>query len=109
MLDLELCICTNIGLNPLFSLSLSKFNSFAISNYSLVWQALGQYGILCIEDIVNEVANVGPHFKEAKAFLWPFMLHKPAGGLQGSKTAYKDGGDAGNREDDINELVSKMN
>ena len=74
-----------------------------------LWQALGQYDIICIEDIVHEIATVGPHFKEVTSFLWPFSLNKPEDGLQGTKTVYKQGGDAGNREDLINELLSKMN
>lgn len=72
-------------------------------------QALGKYGIICIEDIVHEIASVGPHFKEVASFLYPFKLNKPEGGLQGTKTLYKQGGDTGNREDQINELISKMN
>lgn len=64
-----------------------------------------------MEDIVHEIANVGPHFKEVISFLWPFELEKPGGGggLQGKKSLYKDGGDAGNREDDINDLINEMN
>ena len=76
---------------------------------SSVWQALGKHGIMCIEDLVHEIANVGPHFKEIISFLWPFALNKPEGGFQGKKKLYKEGGDAGNREDKINELISKMN
>lgn len=77
--------------------------------FFLVWQALGKHGIMCIEDIVHEIANVGPHFKEVTSFLWPFTLNKPEGGFQGKKKLFKEGGDAGNRGDKINELIGKMN
>lgn len=70
---------------------------------------LGKFGILCIEDMVHQIYNVGQHFKEVVKFMWPFELNKPADGLKGSKTSYKDGGDTGNREDLINELINKMN
>ncbi|KAF8389195.1 hypothetical protein HHK36_025888 [Tetracentron sinense] len=80
-----------------------------LTDNNMIEQALGKYGIICIEDIVHEIANAGPHFKEAIGFLWPFSLNKPEGDLQGKKKPYKDGGDAGNREDHINELISKMN
>ncbi|KAF3450958.1 hypothetical protein FNV43_RR07047 [Rhamnella rubrinervis] len=80
-----------------------------LTDNNIIEQALGKYGILCIEDIVHEIFNVGPHFKEVTTFLGPFMLSKPQGLLRGSKTIYKEGGDAGNREDQINELISKMN
>ena len=74
-----------------------------------IWQALGKYNIICIEDIVHEIASIGKHFKEAASFLWPFALNKPEAGLKGVKALYKQGGDTGNREDKINELISKMN
>jgi len=80
-----------------------------LTDNNIIEQALGQYDIICIEDIVHEIATVGPHFKEVTSFLWPFSLNKPEDGLQGTKTVYKQGGDAGNREDLINELLSKMN
>ncbi|KAB1209271.1 60S ribosomal protein L7-1 [Morella rubra] len=80
-----------------------------LTDNNIIEQELGKYGILCIEDIVHEISTVGPHFKEVTNFLCPFKLKKPRGGLQGSKVLYKQGGDAGNREDDINELISKMN
>ncbi|KAA8541977.1 hypothetical protein F0562_023129 [Nyssa sinensis] len=80
-----------------------------LTDNNVIEQVLGKYGILCIEDIVNEIANVGQHFKEVSSFLCPFMLNKPEKALQGKKRLYKDGGDTGNREDHINELISKMN
>ncbi|KAG9152404.1 hypothetical protein Leryth_015808 [Lithospermum erythrorhizon] len=76
---------------------------------NVVEQALGQYHIICIEDIVNEIANVGSHFKDVTKSLCPFTLNKAEKALQGKKKRYTDGGDAGNREDHINELISKMN
>ncbi|EEF30948.1 60S ribosomal protein L7, putative [Ricinus communis] len=63
---------------------------------NIVEQALGKFGILCLEDIIHEIANVGPHFKDVNNFLGPFALSKPKGGLQGKKALFKDGGDTGN-------------
>jgi large subunit ribosomal protein L7e len=80
-----------------------------LTDNNIIEQELGKYGILSIEDIVHEIANVGPHFKEVSSFLWPFSLNKPEGGLQRTKKLYKDGGETGNREDHINELINKMN
>ncbi|KAI9074466.1 hypothetical protein K1719_043585 [Acacia pycnantha] len=80
-----------------------------LTDNNMIEQALGKYGIVCLEDMVHEFVNVGPHFEEVARFLWPFELNKPADGLRGSKTLYKDGGDTGNREDLINDLINKMN
>ncbi|KAK9229631.1 hypothetical protein WN944_022594 [Citrus x changshan-huyou] len=80
-----------------------------LTDNNIIEQTLGKYGIICIEDIVHEIANVGPHFKEVINFLGPLTLNKPEGGLLGKKQPFKDGGEAGNREEEINELISKMN
>jgi len=72
-------------------------------------QGLGKHGILCIEDLIHEILTVGPHFKEANNFLWPFKLKAPLGGLKKKRNHYVEGGDAGNRENYINELIRRMN
>ncbi|OIW01390.1 hypothetical protein TanjilG_10820 [Lupinus angustifolius] len=80
-----------------------------LTDNNIIEQELGKFGIVCIEDMVHQIDNLGPHFEEVVKFLWPFELNKPAEGLRGSKTLFKDGGDTGNREDLINELINKMN
>ena len=74
-----------------------------------VHQGLGNHNIICIEDLVHEIMTVGPHFKEANNFLWPFKLKAPLGGLKKKRNHYVEGGDAGNRENYINELIKRMN
>ncbi|CAH9075172.1 unnamed protein product [Cuscuta epithymum] len=80
-----------------------------LTDNNIIEQALGQHGIICLEDIINEIANVGPHFKDVSSFLYPFLLNKPEKALQAKKKRYSDGGDCGNRECHINELISEMN
>ncbi|PWZ29336.1 60S ribosomal protein L7-4 [Zea mays] len=72
-------------------------------------QGLGKHNIICVEDLVHEIMTVGPHFKEANNFLWPFKLKAPLGGLKKKRNHYVEGGDAGNRENYINELIKRMN
>ncbi|KAK4394993.1 60S ribosomal protein L7-4 [Sesamum angolense] len=72
-------------------------------------QHSGKHGIICVEDLIHEILTVGPHFKEANNFLWPFQLKAPLGGLKKKRNHYVEGGDAGNREDYINELIRRMN
>ncbi|KAG5537564.1 hypothetical protein RHGRI_024876 [Rhododendron griersonianum] len=81
----------------------------ALTDNAIIEQALGKYGIICIEDLIHEILSVGPHFKEANNFLWPFKLKAPLGGLKKKRNHYVEGGDAGNREDYINELIRRMN
>ncbi|KAM0933754.1 putative ribosomal protein L7/L30 [Dioscorea sansibarensis] len=80
-----------------------------LTENSIIEQALGKYGIICIEDLIHEIMTVGPHFKEANNFLWPFKLKAPLGGLKKKRNHYVEGGDAGNRESYINELIRRMN
>ncbi|KAJ3679239.1 hypothetical protein LUZ60_017250 [Juncus effusus] len=80
-----------------------------LSDNSVIEQGLGQQGIVCIEDLVHEIMTVGPHFKEANNFLWPFKLKAPLGGMKKKRNHYVEGGDAGNRENYINELIRRMN
>ncbi|PWZ26030.1 60S ribosomal protein L7-3 [Zea mays] len=80
-----------------------------LSNNSVIEEGLGKHNIICIEDLVHEIMTVGPHFKEANNFLWPFKLKAPLGGLKKKRNHYVEGGDAGNRENYINELIKRMN
>jgi len=80
-----------------------------LTDNSIIEQGLGKHGIICIEDLIHEILTVGPHFKEANNFLWPFKLKAPLGGLKKKRNHYVEGGDAGNRENFINELIRRMN
>ncbi|KAK9077371.1 hypothetical protein SSX86_005708 [Deinandra increscens subsp. villosa] len=80
-----------------------------LTDNSIVEQGLGKHGIICVEDLIHEILTAGPHFKEANNFLWPFKLKAPLGGLKKKRNHYVEGGDAGNREDYINELIRRMN
>ncbi|CAI8589878.1 unnamed protein product [Vicia faba] len=81
----------------------------ALTDNSIIEQVLGKHGIICIEDLIHEILTVGPHFREANNFLWPFKLKAPLGGMKKKRNHYVEGGDAGNREEYINELIRRMN
>lgn len=83
----------------------------ALSDNSIVEEHLGKYGILSVDDLIHEIVTVGPHFKQANNFLWPFKLSNPSGGW-GVPRKFKhfiQGGAFGNREEFINKLVKSMN
>jgi large subunit ribosomal protein L7e len=82
----------------------------ALTDNRIIEEHLGQHGIICMEDLVHEIFSVGPHFKEASNFLWPFKLSSPNGGFHERKRLhFIEGGDSGDREGRINELIRKMN
>jgi len=79
-----------------------------LSDNAVIAQSLGKYDILCVEDLIHEIYTVGPHFKEAANFLWPFHLSSPLGGYKQKGKHYTEGGDHGNREEKINDFVRRM-
>ncbi|KAB0358892.1 hypothetical protein FD754_003048 [Muntiacus muntjak] len=60
-------------------------------------------------DLIHEICTIGKHFKEANNVLWPFKLASPRGGMKKKTTHFVEGGDAGNRKDQINKLIRRMN
>ncbi|MCJ1306649.1 60S ribosomal protein L7 [Agyrium rufum] len=82
----------------------------ALTDNQLIEDNLGKYGIVCMEDLIHEIYTVGPNFKQASNFLWPFKLSNPTGGFRPRKFKhFVEGGDLGNREEKINNLVQQMN
>jgi len=82
-----------------------------ISDNSVISETLGKQEIHGAEDLIHEIYTVGPNFKQANNFLWPFKLSAPRGGFKCKRHGYceQKGGDWGNREEMINELISRMN
>ncbi|KAL4694174.1 hypothetical protein H8959_013439, partial [Pygathrix nigripes] len=76
---------------------------------ALIAPSLGKYDIICMGDQIHEINTVGKHFKEANNFPWPFKLSSSRGGIKKKTTHFVEGGDAGNREDQINRLIRIMN
>jgi large subunit ribosomal protein L7e len=79
-----------------------------ITNNQIIEEHLGKYGIISIEDLVHELTTMGPHFKQANSFLWPFKLRSPRGGFRAKRKPFHSRGDWGNREELINDLVKGM-
>jgi large subunit ribosomal protein L7e len=75
---------------------------------AVVERGLGKYGIMCMEDLVHEIYTVGPNFREANNFLWPFKLRPAKGGQAKKRKGFNEGGQCGNREALMNGLIQKM-
>ena len=80
-----------------------------LTDNALIAKSLGKYGIESMEDLVHEIITVGPNFKQANNFLWPFKLSNPTGGWSSRKFKhFIEGGDTGDREGAINSLLRQM-
>jgi len=81
-----------------------------LSDNTVIAKELGSKSIVCMEDLIHEIFTVGKNFKEANNFLWPFKLSSPLGGYtRHKKWHFSEGGDHGNREEEINALIRRMN
>lgn len=80
-----------------------------LTSNKIIEKALGSLDIICVEDLIHEIITVGPNFKAANNFLWPFKLSAPRGGFNKIRVHFSEGGDAGNRAEAINVLIDKMN
>eukprot|EP01013_Petalomonas_cantuscygni_P017328 TRINITY_DN3446_c0_g2_i1.p2 TRINITY_DN3446_c0_g2~~TRINITY_DN3446_c0_g2_i1.p2 ORF type:complete len:255 (-),score=65.41 TRINITY_DN3446_c0_g2_i1:1083-1796(-) len=78
-----------------------------VSNHQ-IRAALGDKNIVCLEDLVYQIATAGPKFRDVTRFLWPFKLSAPRGGFSAKRKHYVEGGDYGNREEYVNRLVLRM-
>jgi 60S ribosomal protein uL30 len=79
-----------------------------LTSNDIIERKLGTANIICMEDLVHEISTVGSSFKYASNFLWPFKLNTPTGGWRKKTNHYVEGGDFGNREEKINELLRRM-
>lgn len=69
----------------------------------------GQYGIICLEDLIHEIYSAGKNFRVANNFLLPFHLSVPRHGARDKVGLLKDVGDPGPRAEDINRVIRKLN
>jgi len=87
----------------------TKAGRTPITENTVIEKALGPKGVICMEDLIHEIYTVGKHFANANRFLYPFQLSAPKGGFNSVTKHFISGGDFGNREDQINGLVQRMN
>merc|ERR1711939_124710 len=96
--------------NLLYKRGFGKINKQRVPllDNNIIETGLGKYGINCMEDLVHEIFTVGPNFREANNFLWPFKLRPAKGGQAKKRKGFCEGGQAGNREDLMNKLIANM-
>lgn len=81
-----------------------------LSDNRVIEANLSKQNIICMEDLIHEIYTVGPSFKQANQFLWPFKLNSPKGGFskKGKLIHVCEGGEAGNRGELMDRFVRKM-
>lgn len=79
-----------------------------LTSNEIIEQVLGRYGVHCIEDVIHSIVTADSNFKRVSNFLWPIKLRTPRGGYNNKRHPFQVGGDWGNREEQINNLVRRM-
>ena len=64
--------------------------------------------VIALLNVHINTLTIGPNFKYASNFLWPFKLNTPTGGWRKKVTHFVEGGDFGCHKDKTNELFKKM-
>eukprot|EP00299_Pterocystis_sp_00344_P006059 c1781_g1_i1.p1 GENE.c1781_g1_i1~~c1781_g1_i1.p1 ORF type:complete len:254 (-),score=49.21 c1781_g1_i1:25-741(-) len=83
-------------------------NHVALSDNRVIEEALGKYGIVCLEDLVHQIHTVGPHFDAVTRFLWPIKFDTERTGVRAITTHFStEGGDS--LETPIDAFVRRMN
>lgn len=80
-----------------------------ISCNSQIEELFGEYGIICLEDIIHEISTVGENFFKVTRFMYPFQLKNPKEGWQNRKgLRFDKGGEYGFRGDKINDILKEV-
>jgi large subunit ribosomal protein L7e len=74
----------------------------------IIESILGKFNIICLEDIVHELAVCGKNFVEAINFLGFFLLSPTEEIKEKINVPFYKGGSQGFRGDDMNTLLKKM-
>lgn len=82
-----------------------------LTDNQIVENALGEYSIICLEDLIHEIYTLGPNFKVSTNFLWPFKLSTANAGLGVRQKIKKFVEREGLAEgvEDINALIDAQN
>ena len=75
---------------------------------TVIEAALGDAGVICMEDLVHEIFTVGQNFAQVNHFVGKFSLSKPLTLPADKMSHFAIGGRFGDRGDKINDLIQAM-
>lgn len=85
-----------------------KGEKIPLSDNTILEQELGEHGLICMEDLVHELTNVGESFDIVTKFLVPFPLSATRSRFEKEKLDLKQGKDYGDRGEGIDEYIKQM-
>ena len=81
----------------------------ALSDNTIIEEALGDdCGVICVEDLVHELTEVGDGFTKVSQFLWPFRLSHTSTHFERETLKFTLGKDYGDKGERINDFIKQM-
>ncbi|XP_023575634.1 60S ribosomal protein L7-like 1 [Octodon degus] len=86
-----------------------KNKTFPLTDNTVIEEHLGKFGVICLEDLIHEIAFPGAHFQEIACFLRPFHLSVARHATKNRVGFLKEMGSPGYRGERINQLIRQLN
>ncbi|XP_002914526.2 60S ribosomal protein L7-like 1 isoform X1 [Ailuropoda melanoleuca] len=86
-----------------------KNKTIPLTDNTVIEEYLGKYGVICLEDLIHEIAFPGKNFQEISAFLRPFHLSVARHATKNRVGFLKEVGLPGYRGEGINQLIRQLN
>ncbi|GAB1301135.1 60S ribosomal protein L7-like 1 [Apodemus speciosus] len=80
-----------------------------LTDNTVIEEHLGRFGVICLEDLIHEIAFPGKHFQEISSFLCPFLLSVARHATKNRVGFLKEMGSPGYRGERINQLIRQLN
>ncbi|KAK2083638.1 60S ribosomal protein L7-like 1 [Saguinus oedipus] len=86
-----------------------KNKTIPLTDNTVIEEHLGKFGVICLEDLIHEIAFPGEHFQEISWFLRPFHLSVARHATKNRVGFLKEMGTPGYRGERINQLIRQLN
>nr|XP_055119265.1 60S ribosomal protein L7-like 1 isoform X2 [Symphalangus syndactylus] len=86
-----------------------KNKTIPLTDNTVIEEHLGKFGVICLEDVIHEIAFPGKHFQEISWFLRPFHLSVARHATKNRVGFLKEMGTPGYRGERINQLIRQLN
>ncbi|KAK2084585.1 60S ribosomal protein L7-like 1 [Saguinus oedipus] len=86
-----------------------KNKTIPLTDNTVIEECLGKFGVICLEELIHEIAFPGKHFQEISWFLHPFHLSVADHATKNRVGFLKEMGTPGYRGEYINQLIHQLN
>ena len=80
-----------------------------MTDNTVIEEHLGRFDVICLEDLIHEIAFMGKYFWEIARFLCPFHLSVARHATKNRVGFLKEMGLPGYRGERINQLINQLN